>query len=227
MSKHDRNLCFLLDRLQYPHSPAVEAFGELKPSHLPSRCPRLLLNQLFSFPPLSACQNEPNVFLFPPAAKQPGGLRELQKDCSLNPNSGFCRVSRFGCSVIVHICALAELAQFLWDFESFASGTICRIPSFKRQEALAVPFGRRTERRVWVQKSENIMRIWTWSDWICRSGQAAVLLRQKRLMKCSTVTPKIWSYVNITDSHPVHQRSRFFFLFALPQIMLRLSLIPF
>lgn len=45
-------------------------FAEAKPSafsrHHPSRCPLPSLNRLYPLPLLSACQNRPHVFLFPP-----------------------------------------------------------------------------------------------------------------------------------------------------------------
>lgn len=45
-------------------------FAEAKPSafsrHHPARCPLPPLNRLYPLPLLSACQNRPHVFLFPP-----------------------------------------------------------------------------------------------------------------------------------------------------------------
>lgn len=107
-----------------------------KPSHLPSPCPpppcpRLLLNQLCSLPSLSVCQNQANVFLFLPAAKQPEGV--LQRIAVLIQTLGFAESAGSGAVVrIVHNCAACRVGTFFLIFErTLAKGTICRILSFE------------------------------------------------------------------------------------------------
>lgn len=141
-------------KLQYPQSPAAEAlcspvFGELKPSHLP----------LLTTPPptpsapakpaplvLSFClcvKTSQMFFFFRPLLNNLGGLRVLQRIAVLIQTLVFCRVSWSGCSVIVHIGALAELALFFFEGENpwyHLSHPI----TLKKVEALAVLFGRRT-----------------------------------------------------------------------------------
>ena len=75
-----------------------KAWPKHKPCHLLCGRPLPPLNQLFSFLLLSVCQNETNVwgFFLLPAAKQPVGIQSAAKDCSIYPNSEFCRVRGFG-----------------------------------------------------------------------------------------------------------------------------------
>lgn len=119
----DTEWCFMLTDGQYPHSPTTKASRwpvvrdvkprpTHKPCHLPSLCPLPSLNQLFSFPLLSLCQNGPNVFLVLPAAKQPARSKVLQK-IAIFIQTGFCGVSGFCCSSIVHTGALAVLDRTL------------------------------------------------------------------------------------------------------------------
>lgn len=118
--KYDWNLslCFMLTDSNNCSTPLPSCWGLVaasvwrsktwlkhKPSHLPSPCPapprpRLLLNQLFWFTPLSVCQNEPNVFLFPPAAKQPGGFRVLQRIAVLIQTLGFAESAGPGAALL-------------------------------------------------------------------------------------------------------------------------------
>ena len=190
----------------------VKARLKHKPSHLPSRCPpppkrpRLLLNQLFSLRPLSVCQNEPNAFLFRPAAKQPGGLRVLQRIAVLIKTLGFCGVSWFCCSVIVHIGVLANFALM-----RFLTKSLLIVPS-----AASFDIKRSKHWQIYLDgECNNTVRKhhvhWTW-DWISslgkrmfqlfsKYGATSILLTCNHWASCSNWNySTIWASVFLNES---------------------------
>lgn len=111
----DNHLCFVELHLQLQSLIPVSVWRGIawlihKPGHLPFLCPKLVLNQLLLFLPLSECQRDPHFSFKCLLLGNPGGFRVLQRIAVLIQTLGFCRVSCFSFRSIVHIGAWAEIA---------------------------------------------------------------------------------------------------------------------